>query len=139
MLMKIRKLLIWLLKELQDIKPDIRIFMDRMNLDTGIAWQPEIFEAIDFCKKNAQLYFHPLTWILKVCKEEFNIAWARGRDNDENSIFPIYLYTSELPAYMKYRLYVDCREYDENKLHEACASFISLLSKSKDDFLKTWV
>ena len=55
--------------------PNIKIFLDRKNLNIGAAWQPEIFESIDACRKFAAL-LSPCYLESKVCKEEFNIAWA---------------------------------------------------------------
>jgi hypothetical protein len=115
-------------KELQSLQPSIRIFMDRMSINIGAAWQPEIFEAIDACRKVLAL-FSPSYLNSKVCKEEFNIAWVRGREADEDCVFPIFLFSAPLPTYMKYRLYVDCREGDENKLRTACSNLLSALSK----------
>lgn len=115
-------------KELQSLQPGIRIFMDRMSIDIGAAWQPEIFEAIDACRKVLAL-FSPSYLQSKVCKEEFNIAWVRSREADEDCVFPIFLLSALLPTYMKYRLYVDCREGDENKLRTACSNLLSALSK----------
>ncbi|HSE17696.1 MAG TPA: toll/interleukin-1 receptor domain-containing protein [Pyrinomonadaceae bacterium] len=119
-------------QELQSLEPSIRIFMDRMSLNIGAAWQPEIFEAIDACRKVLVL-FSPSYLSSKVCKEEFNIAWVRGREADEDCVFPVYLYSASLPTYMKYRLYIDCREGDKNKLLEACSNLLSALSKPRPD------
>ena len=116
-------------QELQALQPGIRIFMDRMSLNVGAAWQPEIFEAIDMCRRILVL-FSPSYLSSKVCKEEFNIAWVRGREADEDCVFPIYLYSASLPTYMKFRLYIDCREGDENKLRGACSNLLSALAKS---------
>jgi hypothetical protein len=63
----------------------------------------------------------------KVCKEEFNIAWIRARETDEDLIFPVYLYTAALPTYMKYRNYFDCREGDRSKIAEASKKLLSAL------------
>ena len=119
-------------KELQGLQSGIRIFMDRLSINVGAAWQPEIFEAIDSCKKVLAL-FSPSYLNSKVCKEEFNIAWIRGREADEDCVFPVYLYSTSMPTYMKYRLYIDCREGDENKLRAACSDLLSSLSKRRTD------
>ena len=108
-------------------RPDVRIFVDRKEIDVGSAWQPEIFECLDRCRKVVTLlspdYLHS-----KVCKEEFNIAWIRGRETDEDVIFPVYLYTAALPTYMKYRNYFDCREGDTTKIAEASKRLLADLS-----------
>lgn len=95
--------------------PSIRLFIDRKNISIGKAWQPEIFESIDRCRKLVAM-LSPAYLNSKVCKEEFNIAWARSRDSDVEILFPVYLYTAPLPTYMKYRNYLDCREADREKI-----------------------
>jgi hypothetical protein len=88
----------------------------------------DFFEAIDACRK-VLVIFSPSYLNSKVCKEKFNIAWVRGREANEDCVFSIYLYNASLPTYMKYRLYIDCREGDENKLRAACSNLLSALSK----------
>jgi hypothetical protein len=100
-------------------QPRIRIFLDRKSIDVGVAWQPEIFESLDHCRKVVAM-FSPHYLQSKVCKEEFNIAWVRSRESEQEIIFPVYLYTANLPTYMKYRAYVDCREGDVSKFGTAC-------------------
>ncbi|HSM74474.1 MAG TPA: toll/interleukin-1 receptor domain-containing protein, partial [Desulfobacterales bacterium] len=107
-------------------RPGIRIFVDRKEIDIGSAWQPEIFENLDKCRKVLAL-LSPDYLSSKVCKEEFNIAWIRARETDEDLIFPVYLYTAALPTYMKYRNYFDCREGDRSKIAEASKKLLSAL------------
>jgi hypothetical protein len=107
-------------------KPDIRIFLDRNEIDAGCAWQPAIFESLDRCCKVVAM-LSPDYLASKVCKEEFNIAWIRGRETDQDIIFPVYLYTAELPTYMKYRNYIDCREGNPTKLAEASRQLVAAL------------
>ena len=54
----------------------------------------------------------------------------RERETDEEVIFPIYLYTTALPTYMKYRNYFDCREGDNSKIAEASTSLLAALAKT---------
>ncbi|HEX8874643.1 MAG TPA: toll/interleukin-1 receptor domain-containing protein [Nitrosospira sp.] len=107
-------------------RPDIRIFVDRKEIDIGAAWQPEIFENLDKCRKVVAL-LSPDYLSSKMCKEEYNIAWIRSRENDEEIIFPVYLYTAALPTYMKYRNYFDCREGDRLKIVEASKTLLAAL------------
>jgi hypothetical protein len=107
-------------------RPGIRIFVDRKEIDIGSAWQPEIFENLDRCRKVVAM-LSPDYLGSKVCKEEFNIAWIRGRETDEDLIFPVYLYTAALPTYMKYRNYFDCREGDHVKIAEASQKLLTAL------------
>jgi hypothetical protein len=106
--------------------PMIRIFLDRKSINVGMAWQPEIFESLDRCRKVVAM-FSPDYLQSKVCKEEFNIAWVRSRESEQEVIFPVYLFSVNLPTYMKYRSYVDCREGDAAKLQAACDALCNLL------------
>jgi hypothetical protein len=113
-------------EELRALRPGIRIFVDRKDIDVGAAWQLEIFESIDRCCKIVAM-LSPDYLGSKVCKEEFNLAWMRSRDTDEDTIFPVYLYTANLPTYMKYHNYVDCREGDRAKIAEASRKLVAAL------------
>jgi hypothetical protein len=112
--------------ELMRLRPRLRLFRDRKNLDAGAAWQHELFEALDACRKVLAVY-SPAYLESKVCREEFNIAWARSRDAGERVLFPIYLYTAPLPTYMTLVQYVDCREGKREQLRSACEELVSEL------------
>lgn len=111
---------------LRAFRPGIRLFVDRKEIDIGFAWQPEIFESLDRCRKVVAL-LSPDYLNSKVCKEEFNIAWIRSRETDEDVLFPVYLYTTALPTYMKYRNYFDCREGDKSRIAEASKKLLACL------------
>jgi len=113
-------------EELLRQRPGLRLFFDRKSLKTGSAWQPEIFESLDHCHRVVAM-LSPSYLASRVCKEEFNIAWVRGREADEDVLFPLYLLTAALPTYMKYRQYADCRELDLVKLAGAAAELVALL------------
>lgn len=106
-------------EELQRQYPGIRVFIDRKELNAGSSWQQEIFEALDDCRKVMTLY-SPAYLLSKVCKEEFNIALFRHRDSIEGVLMPIYLYSTDLPTYMKILQFHDCREGSRIKLRSAC-------------------
>ena len=99
-------------------KQDLRIFIDKHNLDPGSAWQREIYEAIDDCRKVATFY-SPTYLESKVCLEEFNIALCRHRESEQPVLKPIYLYSANLPTYMKLIQFFDCRESNRGKLKQA--------------------
>ena len=113
-------------KQLTTSRPYIRIFIDRKDINIGSPWQPQIFESLDKCRKVVVL-FSPDYLNSKVCKEEFNIAWVRSREIDQDMIFPIYLYSADLPTYMKYRNYLDCREGNKAKLLKASDRLLTAL------------
>jgi len=108
----------FLVDQLKKMYPKLRIFLDRMELDPGSAWQQEIFEALDISKKILAIYSPPYL-TSKVCKDEFNIAQIIHRDSSEDVLIPIYLYSAQLPTYMKIIQYFDCREGNKEKLREA--------------------
>jgi hypothetical protein len=114
---------------LRESRPDIKIFVDHKDIDIGAAWQAEIFESLDRCRKVVAM-LSPAYLNSKVCKEEFNIAWIRGRETDKDVIFPIYLYTTALPSYMKYRNHFDCREGDKSKIAEASKRLLAALDEA---------
>lgn len=113
-------------KALRQHRPGIRIFVDRKNLDVGSAWQIEIFESLDKCRKVVAM-LSPEYIASKVCKEEFNIAWLRGREADDEIIFPLYLYSAPLPTYMKYKNFLDCREGDASRIEDASRRLLETL------------
>lgn len=115
---------------LRKFRPDIRIFVDRKEIDIGRAWQSEIFESLDRCRKVVTM-LSPDYLNSRICKEEFNIAWMRAREINQNTIFPVYLYTTQLPTYMRYRNYIDCREGDRSKLTEASRTLLATLDEAR--------
>lgn len=103
-----------LVDELKNSKPSVRIFMDRLELQPGAAWQQHIFDALDESRKIICV-LSPEYLASKVCKEEFNIALFRHRESLGRVLIPIYLYSAELPTYMKMIQYEDVREGDRSK------------------------
>ena len=113
-------------EQIRKLDPNIRLFYDRQNLDSGAAWQHEIYEALDDCKKVITFY-SPDYLQSKVCKEEYNIALFRHRDAKDGILIPIHLYSAELPSYMKLVQYIDCREANHEKLIHACEIILQQL------------
>ncbi len=107
-------------------KADIRLFVDRHELDAGMSWQVEIFRSIDRSRKVAAI-LSPEYVASKVCEEEFNMAWIRARNSHQDLLFPIYAATTDLPTYMLYKQYVDCRDDDGTKLAEAARRLVAAL------------
>ena len=112
--------------ELRKLAPGVRIFLDRKSIDVGSAWQPAIFESLDHCRKVVPL-FSPAYLKSEVCKEEFNIAWVRSRESKQDVLFPLYAFSAKLPTYMKYRLYLDCREGNSDKIRDASRKLLKNL------------
>jgi hypothetical protein len=109
--------------EMLRLRPEARIFLDRVALDAGTAWQPALYEALDDCRQVVAL-FSPWYVDSKVCREEFNIALARHRDSGGGVLIPIYLYSAPLPTYMQMLQHIDCREGSIDKLRQAAARIV---------------
>ena len=101
--------------DLLRLRPGIRLFIDRLELQPGSAWQQQLFEAIDECQKVIPV-LSPEYVGSKVCKEEFNIAFYRHRESEEGVLLPVYLRSAQLPTYMKLTQWIDCREAERPKI-----------------------
>jgi hypothetical protein len=111
----------------------LRVFIDRMEIVIGAAWQQKIFDALDSCNITAVLY-SPAFLESKMCKEEFNIAWMRRRESERELLFPLLIEDTNLPTYMKLLNYLDCRISDKPKIEAAAARLVARLkSKAKGE------
>jgi hypothetical protein len=99
-------------------RPGLRVFVDRLELRAGAAWQQHIFDSLDQSRK-VICAFSPDYVASKVCKEEFNIVLFRHRDAADGVLLPVYLYTAELPSYMKLVQYDDVREGHHAKIAQS--------------------
>lgn len=104
-----------LVNEMKARRPGLRVFLDRLELRPGSAWQQHIFDSLDESRK-VICAFSPNYLASKVCKEEFNIALFRHREAKDGVLLPLYLYTAKLPTYMKLLQYEDVREGDHAKI-----------------------
>ena len=114
----------FLVKELKQQRPHVRIFLDRLEMKAGDAWQTEIFSAIDECARVVTVY-SPEYLDSKVCREEYSIAQIRHREAKHTVLVPIFLRTASLPTFMRLTLYIDCRESDEAKLRDAATKILA--------------
>lgn len=105
-------------------RPQLRLFPDCMELTVGMVWQQELFEALDDCRKVVAVYSPPYL-ASKSCREEFNIALFRDRDSEGSVVLPVYLYSADLPTYMKLIQFIDCREADRDELGQACEQILA--------------
>ena len=115
-----------LLEELRTARPSLRIFMDRLELRPGAAWQQHIFEALDESRKIV-CALSPAYLESPICKEEFNIALLRHRESAEGVLLPVYAFTAQLPSYMKLIHYEDVREGDRRKMSASARNLLSQL------------
>jgi hypothetical protein len=112
-----------LVTELRQRKPDVRIFLDRHDIDLGQSWQTKIFESIADSEKVIALY-SPSYLQSKMCREEYNIAHILHVESEVGVLLPIYLAGADLPPHMRTIQYRDCRESDREKLVQACQDII---------------
>lgn len=104
-------------------RPSLRLFLDRLELNPGAAWQQKIFESLDVSRKVICVY-SPHYLSSKVCKEEFNIALLRHRESADGVLLPLYLYSAELPGYMRQIQYQDAREGDPAKIRQSAKTLL---------------
>jgi len=115
--------------ELEMSNPGIKIFMDRIELEPGIAWQQKIFNSLIRCRRIVTLY-SPQYLASKACQEEFNIAQLLHLSK-KDVLFPVYIYNADpLPDYMTFWQYIDCREADRTKIRNACNKLLNTFHKN---------
>lgn len=116
----------YLREELAAQQKEVRIFLDRLELEPGAAWQKKIFNSLVSCRKVIALYSQEYLKS-KACREEYNLAQLLHRQR-QNVLFPIYLFDAEpLPEQMTSLQYEDCRPGDKERLKEACGRINQLL------------
>lgn len=115
-----------LVKELKARRPALRIFVDRLQLQPGAAWQQQIFDSLCDARK-VICVFSPDYLASKVCQDEFNTAWIRHRESVDGILLPVYLYTADLPAYMRIFHYEDAREGDRLRIAQSAEKLVQQL------------
>lgn len=115
---------------LRSVEPRSRIFLDKLVLNIGAAWQSTIYETIDYSRKIVA-FLSPAYLSSRVCQEEFGIAQARGTKHNRNYLYPIYLRTADLPTYMEMLLYANCREAELAHVRETGTKLIGELADEK--------
>ncbi|KAK7104240.1 uncharacterized protein [Littorina saxatilis] len=88
-----------LYENLLDLDPDLCVFLDRSELNTGNIWQETLYEALDSAKV-------VIAFITKgymestVCQEEYNIALARFLSEENMCLLPLLMDSDikEIPA-----------------------------------------
>lgn len=102
---------------LQSEMAGVRVFDYRFSIDIGQAWQHEIDEAIEGCRKivallSADYFASP------ECKEELMVARLRNKRADYEVFFPLYWRDAgkSLAMWLQAITYSDCREGDMDKL-----------------------
>jgi hypothetical protein len=117
-----------LVAALKAASPGIRVFVDRYAIDVGAAWQIEIFTSLARSRKVVAL-LSPQYVSSKACQEEFNTAWIGARRTDRHVLFPVYVYSADLPDYMLLWNYLDCREGDQAKMADVAQALLAALDQ----------
>jgi hypothetical protein len=113
---------------LQERRPDVRLFVDRLELNPGAAWQQHIFESLDRSRTVISV-LSPDYLTSKVCVEEFNMALFRHRES-KAVLLPLYLRSADLPTYIQMVQWLDAREADPVALASAAETLAARLSAS---------
>jgi len=108
----------------QSSRPNLRLFVDRLELHPGAAWQQHIFESLDHSRKIICMY-SPSYLKSRICQEEFNMALLRHRESKDGVLLPVFLQTAQLPTYMRMTQYHDAREGDLDKITQTAEELLS--------------
>jgi len=108
------------------VSSGLAVFRDLTAIEVGDPWQHKIYDALEGCTA-AAILLSPAFLESKMCKDEFNIAYARKRDQENIVLFPILLRDAALPTYMRLINYTDCRINDHTKISAAAEQLARLL------------
>ncbi len=108
------------------VSSGLAVFRDLTAIEVGDPWQHKIYDALEGCTA-AAILLSPAFLESKMCKDEFNIAYARKRDQENIVLFPILLRDAALPTYMRLINYTDCRINDHTKISAAAEQLVRLL------------
>jgi len=105
------------------LNPSARVFVDSVELSTGMAWPLKIFGALNQCKRIVAV-LTPGYLTSVPCQNELNVALVRMLKGDAEVLHPFYTVDADLPFHLMAFQYVDCRETDADKIHEACKALV---------------
>ena len=103
-----------------------RVFLDKVAINLGAAWQHEICEALDACNRVVAIY-SPSYVSSPVCKDEYHMGLIRRRNEGKEVLFPVFWESTNLPTYMQMINFMDCRERSKDSLKKACEKLIQEL------------
>jgi hypothetical protein len=111
--------------ELQRQRPELRINLQRLDLNPDAAWQQTLYDRVSHCRAVVALY-SPLYMRSKVCQEEFNLAHYRDHGAPEQILFPVFAHDTPLLPAMQELPFVDCRQ-GATQIPAACADLLARL------------
>lgn len=115
------------LSELSTRHPHVRVFLDRVDIRSGVAWQHTIFESLDRCRRIVAL-LSPSYLDSRMCIEEFNIGLMRNRDTGQDILRPLRMRTARPMTYIDMVQYIDCTEVDRAKVRAAVDTLVAGLA-----------
>jgi hypothetical protein len=107
-----------------ELQPSARVFVDSAELSTGMAWPLKLFSALNQCKRIVAV-LTPAYLTSIACQNELNVALVRMLHGDAAVLHPFYTVEADLPFHLMAFQYVDCRETDAAKIHDACKTLVS--------------
>ena len=113
----------------------VRVYRDTKQLDSGSAWQQELFNALDSSRFVLPIY-SPSYLGSPVCLEELHIAWMRHREEGGNVLVPAFLRSTGLPTYMRLIQYTDVRESDPTRIAHLADSIVQRVDDARQDMGK---
>lgn len=117
----------YFVEKLRAKNKSLKIFHDILSLNTGAAWQQEIYDVLDSCRMIVAMYT-PDYFLSDVCVEEYNIARLRHREEKQSVLFPVYLESTQLPPSVRVIHYNDCRESSRELLSAAAGDLLQHLN-----------
>lgn len=112
---------------IRKLRPSVSVFIDKRELETGVAWQQQLTDAILNCRR-----FVPLITQEYIesgsCNDEFNTACVYSHRTSGEFLYPIYVRSApKLSPIVQSRHYRDCREASREKLEAACGALVDRL------------
>lgn len=117
-----------LVRSLRQRGSNLRVFLDRLELKLGAAWQQHIFEALERSRRIICV-LSPDYLDSRICIEEYHMALIRHRESG-GVLLPLYMYSAPLPLHMKAYQYADAREGDITKIAQFAEAFVAEHSSS---------
>ena len=113
---------------LKEVRPGVRVFLDREALGGGMAWADEIYRSLERSRYVAAL-LSPDYLVSNDCQREFGMAELHGDRTDRLLLQPIYVFSADLPTRYAIYHYTDAREADHKGLLKAASAIARLLDK----------
>ncbi len=109
------------------LRPATNVFLDKLSIDIGMAWQQHIANSID-ASHRVVIVLTPGFLLSRACQEELNMAYLKHQESQAPVLFPMYVLSCErLPLHLRVLEYFDCREQDPTLIKAACENLVRRL------------